>query len=68
MVRVFDWLMKRWCKPVLLPPCPPCWWVVDAETGERAHHIPYRSRQEALLFLDFHQAGTSRNLVVTQED
>lgn len=68
MIRIFDWLMRRWCKPVPLPSCPLQWWVVDAETGERAHLVPYESRQAASLFLDFHQAGTPRKLVVTAED
>lgn len=67
MIAWFDWLMRRWGASAPLPPCPPHWWVVDAETGERAHLLPYASRQDAMVFLDFHQAGTTRKLVVKEE-
>lgn len=67
MIWLFDWLMRRWGASVPPPPCSPHWWVVDAETGERAHHLPYESRQAALQFLRFHQAGTSRQLEVIEE-
>lgn len=67
MICLFDWLMRLGGAYVPPPPCPPQWWVVDAETGERAHLLPYASRQAALHFLDFHQAGTSRRLEVIEE-